>query len=79
MTTDRGDLMTKSDFEILVGRKILESDFRLIERIHTFHPCIATTRQAVLLYKEFGISIFMDLSTRANEVQLKDCLDRINR
>ena len=53
-----------------ISSHISEEDYKLIEYIYTFHPCISETdgkRQVAGLYHEFGIRIFKDMLETANK------------
>ena len=55
------------------GSRISDEDYKLIECIYTFHPCISETdgkRQVALLYHEFGMQIFKDMLTTATRNQM---------
>ena len=56
-----------------ISSHISEEDYKLIEYIYTFHPCVSETdgkRQVALLYHEFGMQIFKDMLTTATRNQL---------
>lgn len=70
--------MMKSEFENKLTEltgfsyegKISDADYKIIDYVYTFHPCISDTdgkRQAALLYKEFGMRIFRDMLKTATK------------
>lgn len=68
--------MMKHEFEAKLNelepiqRTVSDDDYKLIEYVYTFHPCISETdgkRQVAFLYHEFGIRIFRDMLKTANK------------
>lgn len=53
--------------------QVSDREWKLIERVYTFHPAISETdgkRQVALLYVEFGIRIFVDMSETAQSMEI---------
>ena len=76
--------MTKQEFERILNYGKRDSDkkyitieeYRLVEKIYTFHPSISETQgkaQVADLYDVFGIRVFKDMEPTADKArQLED-------
>ena len=56
--------MTKQEFEKLVDKEVSERDYKVIEKVYTFHPAISNTngkQQIAMLYNEFGMGVIKDM------------------
>lgn len=54
---------------------VSDTDYALIERVHTFHPAISETegkRQIAELYVNFGMVLIMDMLPRAEVMAAKE-------
>lgn len=61
--------MMRSDFERLLGRKVAEADFRMIEVVYMWHPSNLSQEAVVALYKEFGMALIKDMLPRADKMK----------
>lgn len=55
--------------------QVSDKEWRLIEKVYTFHPAISETygkKQVALLYCEFGIRIFVDMAETAGNMEVLD-------
>lgn len=60
--------MTKTEFELRIGKTVSESDYRVIETVYTFHPAIDNVRgkdQIATIYSTAGITVIYDMLERA--------------
>ena len=69
--------MMKSEFDILVGKDTPLEEYKLIEFVYNWHPSNLSKEAAASLYKEFGITLFKDMESRAKRTE--SLCDRIRR
>lgn len=71
--------MTKQEFESALHayrnmkEAISPKDYALIEKVYAFHPSISETdgkAQVAMLYAEFGIRIFKDMESTADQAAI---------
>ena len=66
-----------------VGCKISDTDYKLIEKVYTFHPCVSETNgkaQVAWLYNEFGMRIFKDMEATADaNMKLEEAIREARR
>ncbi|MBQ6503200.1 MAG: hypothetical protein IJI57_04735 [Flexilinea sp.] len=65
--------MMKSEFEKLLGFEVANSDYKLIDYVYTWHPCISDTegkKQITDLYRIGGMSIIKSMVEVAKKVQI---------
>ncbi|MBO7733497.1 MAG: hypothetical protein J6S67_13115 [Methanobrevibacter sp.] len=61
--------MMKSEFDALMGCETPADDYKKIEFVYNWHPCNLSKEAAASLYKEFGIGIFEDMFSAADDAK----------
>ena len=78
--------MMKHEFEACLRElgqmnvMVRDEDYKLIEYVYTWHPCISNTKgkaQVAWLFNEFGIRIFKDMKQTADRnFELEETIER---
>lgn len=61
--------MMQCEFEKILGEKVPEADYRLIEVVYMHHPSNLSKEATVALYKEFGMALIKDMLPRADKMK----------
>ena len=64
--------MLKEEFESLIGEKVTEKQYNIIEFVYTWHPAISDTegkKQMATLYTCFGMSVIIGMKEAAEYTQ----------
>ena len=61
--------MMQCEFEEMLGEKIAESDYRLIEVVYQWYPVNLDKKTVAELYKEFGMALIHDMLPRADKMK----------
>lgn len=61
--------MIKPEFESILGEKVSENDYRLIEIVYMWHPADLDKEAVAVLYKEFGMPLIRDMLARAEKMK----------
>lgn len=61
--------MMQVDFEEILGKKVTESDFRMIEVVYMWHPSNLSKEAVAELYKKFGMALIKDMMPRADKMK----------
>lgn len=69
--------MMQCEFEALLGAKVPEADYRLIEVVYQWHPSNLDKNSIVALYKEFGMSLIRDMLPRSDK--MKELEERLHK
>lgn len=59
----------QEEFEKLLGEKVTEKDYRLMEVVSQYHPAHLDMKAIALIYKEFGMSLIRDMVPRADRMK----------
>ncbi len=63
--------MTKQEFETLAGQQLNDDDYAIVEEVYAFYPGIPDVdgkKVAARLYRQFGMTIFLDTYERASKI-----------
>jgi len=63
--------MNKQEFEERTSARVTEKDYKIIECVYNYHPCISEANgkdQIAWLFKRFGIKIIYDMLPTAKKV-----------
>lgn len=58
--------MMQREFEAILGEKVTESDYRLIEIVYQWYPGSLNKEKIASLYKDFGMALIRDMLPRAD-------------
>lgn len=56
--------MTKQEFEHIIRNSVTDEDFKIIETVYTYHPCISNCygkEEMASLYISFGMRLIKDM------------------
>ena len=65
--------MMKSEFEALIGKEIPIDEYKVIDKVYTFHPAISETsgkKEIAELYMKFGLSVIQGMLPAAKAFEL---------
>jgi len=63
--------VTKQEFETLAGHQLNEDDYAIVEKVYAFYPGMPDVdgkKVAAQLYRQFGMTIFLDMHERASKI-----------
>ena len=64
--------MTKQEFASRTSRPFTEEDYKIVEKVYTFHPCIDSDRgkdQIASLHETFGMRVILDMLPTAEKAE----------
>ena len=67
--------MMKAEFENLVGKSVTDAEYKVIEKVYTWHPAIKNTtgkEQMKALYLHFGIGVIKGMLPIAEKMEKLD-------
>lgn len=71
--------MTKQEFEERVTRSVSEKEYKIVEKVYTWHPSISETdgkNQIVMLFETFGMDFIRGMEEAADWMMNLDKEDR---
>ena len=74
--------MTKQEFEAIAGKKVTDEQYKEIEFVYSFHPCISETdgkQQIATIFNIGGMRLIRDMNTTANQAQNLEDEERMLR
>ena len=60
--------MTQSEFETLIKSTIPTEDYLVVEEVYMYYPNVKDKKTVADLYKTFGMVIFKDMQSRAEQI-----------
>lgn len=68
--------MMKYEFEKLTGAELLEEEYKIVEKVYTFHPADFSKADMASIYKMGGLSLIFDLEVAAFSMEELDQQER---